>query len=162
MITQKQLKTILSYDESTGQFARLKSTTNSHKIHSKVGWLESNGYIRASVNKAKYGCHRLAWLYVYGFMPNQIDHINGVRSDNRISNLRDVTSAENNKNMKLRSDNVSGAYGVNFIKSRNRWQTRITTKGQTKHIGYFPCKQDAILARKKAEEELGFSMRHGA
>ncbi len=106
--------------------------------------------------------HRVAWAIHTGRYPDgHIDHVNGVRSDNRIANLRDVTVNENKRNAKRRSDNVSGFGGVYYKTSRRKWIAGITTDGLRTHLGVFDHKFDAVLARLLAERAHGYSMRHG-
>ena len=92
-LTQKRLKELFYYDPVTGVFTRLHSTSNV-KAGRATGNLNTGGHLGFLVDKKMYQAHRLAWLYVHGDWPNsQIDHINGVRTDNRIENLRDVPHA---------------------------------------------------------------------
>lgn len=106
--------------------------------------------------------HRLAWLYTYGHWPiDQIDHINGIRDDNRICNLREVNNQQNQMNAKKRFDNTSGKTGVCYFSRDNNWRSTIVFKGKSHHLGYFETKEEAILAREEAEVRFGFSERHG-
>ena len=153
-ITQKELKNKLRYDSSTGEFSRLSD--------GEIAGYMSNGYVRMTVNGSCYPAHRLAWLYVHGKFPkNQIDHINGIRKDNRIINLRDVTQAENTKNSKIASNNTSGFKGVEWIPSRNKWRALISSKGKKINVGSHYCKIDAVIAVIKARREYGFHENHG-
>jgi len=102
-----------------------------------------------------YRAHRLAWLYVHGKWPeNEIDHINGVRSDNRISNLRDATTAENRQNHAIRRDNTSTVPGVDWHKSVQKWRVRIRVPGKRITVGFFKNLEDAAAARARAKAEL--------
>ena len=87
------------------------------------------------INSKPYKAHRVIWKMVYGSDPHYIDHINGDRTDNRISNLRSVTKAQNNRNKRLRSDNKSGVTGVHWYNPRNKWRVDVRYNGKTKHIG---------------------------
>lgn len=99
---------------------------------------------------------------VYGSWPDgQIDHINGVRDDNRIENLRVVTSAENHKNMALGTASTSGVAGVSWHERDARWRAHIKVGGRQKHLGNFRRFEDAVSARLTANAALGFSERHG-
>jgi len=109
---------------------------------------DQQGYKAGTVLGKRYLAHRIAWFFQFGSWPkNQIDHINGDRSDNRIQNLRDVTQAENRKNNRLYATNTSGHAGVDFMPKKGRWRARIGSE----HLGVFRTKSEAILARKKAE-----------
>ena len=116
-----------------------------------------NGYFNGSIFGKTYLAHRVAWAIHSGAWPErEIDHINGDRSDNRISNLRSVTSKENSENMAIRSDNKSGAVGVCWNARRSRWVAQVSINGKQKHIGYFKSKDEATQARAKASAEYGY------
>jgi hypothetical protein len=109
-----------------------------------------------------YLAHRVIWAMQTGAWPEaQIDHISGVRHDNRWLNLRSVTRAENQKNMQVRSDNTSGYSGIGWSERTRKWRTRIFVDGKEHHIGDFHDINDAIAARKAAEAEHGFHPNHG-
>lgn len=114
-----------------------------------AGHVGADGYRRICLNNTMYLAGRLAWFLTHGHHPEGvIDHINGMRDDNRISNLRDVTRAVNNRNMKIHRD---GRYpGV--IPSGKKWMARIYQKGKHRHLGTFNTVEEATLARRLAEE----------
>ena len=104
---------------------------------------------------SKHLAHRLAWLYVHGEWPaEEIDHLNRVRSDNRISNLRLATQAENKQNTSLRRDSTSGHKGVSWHKRDKKWVAEIKLHGKKHYLGYFNNINDAIAARKSEESRL--------
>lgn len=120
------------------------------------------GYSTVRVWRMLFGAHRVAWAHHYGCWPtHQIDHIDGVRSNNKITNLRDVTPAENMKNVSMRSDNTSGVTGVLYRQDIGKWQAGIGVSGEHKHLGVYVRKEDAVAARIDAECRYGFSERHG-
>ena len=125
------------------------------------------GYLKLCLTKIdgkrkEYLAHRVIWLLTTGDWPeNDIDHIDGNRSNNRISNLRTVTRAENMKNKSMPSNNKSGTIGVCWTTKRGRWLATITVGRKTRRLGEFVNKEDAISARKKAEVELNFHDGHG-
>lgn len=147
MTFQNELKRQYNYDKDTGVFTRLIAKSNRVKVGDVVGYKHPKGYLIIELNGKTYLSHRLAWLYVYGNFPeNQIDHINGNKSDNRIENLREATNAENHQNFnRPKSNSKSGIIGVYFDSKRNKWYSHITTNGKLKHLGYF---QDKYLAEK--------------
>ena len=118
------------------------------------GW----GYFMGRIFNKPYKAHRVAWCILHGSWPkNQIDHKNGIRTDNRICNLRDVNQSENSRNSKKRSDNTSGAAGVCFDKARGQWTVRICNK----QYGRFDDLSDATRLRRSIEMKHGFTERHG-
>ena len=114
------------------------------------------------VTAAIFLAHRLAWMYMYGnFPPDEIDHINGVRDDNRIINLRAVSHAENAKNQRINSTNTSGVTGVSWNKAAQKWKAQVRQDNKTLYFGIYSNFLDAICARKSAEHILGFHPNHG-
>lgn len=149
-LSADRLRELLHYDTETGVFRwKLKTSNRSNRI--KVGEptgkkLSSFGYVRVGIDGVVYQAHRLAWLYVHGCWPSgQLDHINGCRSDNRISNLRDVPQTTNMQNIKVaRKDNKCGLLGVST--NGKKWSARIHVDGVAKHLGTFETKELAHQA----------------
>lgn len=135
-LTQEQLKEFLDYNPETGVFRWKSALGNRIKIGDVAGTVHNDGYRCLQIAGKSYLTHRLAWLFVFGEWPkDQIDHINGDRSDNRISNLRDVTHRENTQNAhKHRNGHL---VGTTFHKHRKKWMAQIVNKGKRKHLGYF-------------------------
>ena len=137
MLTQTELKSHLHYCQDAGIFTRIKSGSGV-KVGNVAGSKDLDGYLRISVNNKTYKAHRLAWLYVHGEFPvNDIDHINCIRDDNRIANLRNATRQQNNLNVCKLKNNTSGYKGVSFSKANNKWRAQAQLNGETKHLGYF-------------------------
>jgi hypothetical protein len=158
MITQQELKTRLHYDPLTGIFTWL--VVKKHKLLGKqAGNITTNGYREVYIASRKYYSHRLAWLYMYGTFPDKIDHEDGVRDNNKIDNLRDVSQQQNMQNITLRSDNTSGQMGVN--KFRKRWRARINVSGKEIALGFYDSFEEAVKVRKEAEVKYGFHSNHG-
>ena len=157
-INQEQLKKLLDYDPETGVF-RWKDTLGSRaKAGDVAGTLNGNGYIYIKIRQKPYRAHRLVWLYTHGKFPeNHMDHINGLRDDNRIINLRAVTRTENARNQFIPTNNTSGHIGVSWYTEKNRWRVRVQGIG----YGSFECKSDAIAKAKKVYKELGYHENHG-
>ena len=152
-LTAEQLRSILDYNPDTGIFTRKVSTSNRVKVGAAAGSVNGQGYLNIKVQSRLYKAHRLAWLYVNGAWPkDQIDHINRNRSDNRISNLRDVSRKQNGQNAGKRSDNKSGHPGVCWNKQRSKWEARIKHNNKQIHLGYYSTIEEALSARKAAEK----------
>lgn len=128
-----------------------------------AGSMMKIGYIQVSVNGRRYFAHRIVWEMHNGKIPEgaEIDHINGIRHDNRIENLRVVSKVENCRNSALRSDNSSGYCGVTWDSSRMKWAAVIHVNGKNKNLGRFTNICDAVKARDEANKRYGFSDRHG-
>lgn len=146
MLTQSELKNILSYDKDSGIFTWIKTKNI-------AGCKDNLSYIIIRYKKFGYRAHRLAWLYIHGEFPKlHIDHINGITSDNRICNLREVTSSENMQNQKKpMKTNTVGFLGVS--KCKNKYKSTITLNGKSIHLGYFftPEKAHEAYVLKKRE-----------
>lgn len=155
MLTQERLKELLDYDPGTGVFSWIVDRGGTAKAGSVAGRLNGNTYLQIMVDGKRYCAHRLAWLYVHGeFPPDQLDHINRIRTDNRISNLRPATGTENNQNCSKRSDNTSGVIGVGWHKKCGKWVAHIRLNGRRKHLGLYDTIEEAAAARASAKAEL--------
>lgn len=153
-ITQERLKELLSYDESTGEFKWIKKSSKMSNvpIGTKAGNVSPYGYHQIRVDGVIYYSHRLAWLYMFGYFPiTDLDHINRIRSDNRIVNLREVTRAENNQNSGMSKNNSTGYPGISFHKATGKYQARIGILGKSKYLGVFEDIEDAVIAQVAAK-----------
>jgi hypothetical protein len=150
-LTQEILKQVLRYEPDTGDFywASPPDKSKSRLVGSKAGCV-CRGYVVISVYGKQHGAHRLAWLYMTGEMPAEIDHINRVRGDNRFCNLRSVTHADNTKNVSARTGTVSGHQGVAWHPRNNRWQVYVGRR----YIGVFKTLDEAVAARVSASLDL--------
>lgn len=158
-ITNERLKEVVNYCPDSGVFTRTISAPRV-KAGSIVGSM-NNGYLRIRVDGVRYLAHRLAWLYMNGEFPDgEVDHINHLRNDNRICNLRDVTRQENSRNMVIPKNNTSGCIGVIWRKNRKRWTAEIKVSGKSIKIGMYKNIADAVFARKAAEVKYGFHKNH--
>jgi len=121
----------------------------------------SHGYLSCRVNYKHYLVHRIIWAMTFKEWPQEIDHINGDESDNRIENLREVTRQENSKNKKIASNSWSKIYGVRWVKQRQKWIVQMKINSKTIHFGCFDNLLDAACCRKAAEIEYGYHKNHG-
>ena len=145
MITQELVKSLFDYNENTGIFTRKVTVATNAKAGQILNTKNSGGYLLTRINRKSIKVHRLAWLYVYGELPKDtIDHINRIRDDNRIKNLRVCKFAENLQNKNFYTNNTSGYKGV--VKKGNRFAAQITACGKVRHLGYFSNAEDAHKA----------------
>lgn len=117
----------------------------------RAGFVQ-RGYRLIGLNDDNWPSHRLIWKMVYGTDPEDVDHINRLRDDNRLSNLRDATSVQNRQNTGIRSDNTSGHKGV--WRAAKRWRASIEANGVSTHLGYFDTKDEAGEAYRSAAQRL--------
>lgn len=151
-LTAETLREYLNYDPETGVFTRIKSTTRPGRVGAVAGAEDSRGHIQVRVLGKLYLAHRLVWLYVHGVWPTyQIDHINGVRSDNRLSNLREVSASVNQQNQR-RPRSVNPYLGV--TKRHDKWRARITVEGRLTQLGTFDTPEEARDAYLEAKRKL--------
>lgn len=147
MITQQYLQDNFHFDPNTGLFVRTKKTGNSVKTGVPLVCNKGNGYIVFCVQGKLQLAHRMAWLYVYGEIPSKnIDHINGIRFDNRIVNLRLANQSQNTANSNLSKSNKSGYKGVIWRKDICKWEAQIGVNYKCVKLGKFDCKEDAARA----------------
>ena len=154
MITQADLIRLFDYDLSTGVFIRRVKTAIATKIGDEAGFVDSEGYVQMRVLGKTYRAHKLAWLYVFGEVPELIDHIDGNRSNNSISNLRIADKSTNGFNREKKHQSSSVFKGVLWSKKYNKWEAKINANKKRRHIGYFDCEQEAGHAYNKAAIEL--------
>ena len=120
------------------------------------------GYKQGRIFDKLHMAHRVIWALVHGEWPSQdVDHINGNRSDNRAENLRAVSRTENMRNARRPNHNTSGHIGVRWQPNAGKWRARIKVDRRTIHVGYFDSLDAAVAARKEAEAVYGFHQNHG-
>ncbi|MDB4352399.1 HNH endonuclease [Porticoccaceae bacterium] len=159
-LTQARLKEILHYAPDTGIWTWLVPH-GSVKVGDVAGCKEPYGYRLIWVGGKKYRAHRLAFLYMTGRIPRQVDHINQNREDDRWSNLRAATPQENQRNVGIQSNNTSGCVGVTLSQNEKKWRAYIKVDGEQIYLGTFTEMSEAVGARKAAEAEYGFHENHG-
>lgn len=146
-ITAEHVRRLLNYDKSTGVFTWAIDRNSRVKAGDRAG-CDKKGYVRIKFDGVDHFAHRLAWLVVHGAWPEgEIDHINGLRSDNRIANLRDVSKAVNQQNRKSHR-------GYSWHIGRRKWYASIVVDGRNKHLGQFKDEGAAKVAYWSAKERL--------
>lgn len=154
-LTQARLKELLEYNPDTGVFT-WKESRGLALAGGTAGYVSKygGGYIKIKIDRVEYGAHRLSFLYMSGIIPDEVDHINRDRTDNRWLNLRSVNSMSNARNRGRMNTNKSGVTGVH--KDRTLWRATIMIKSKHLYLYRGDCKHDAVMARYKAEVELGW------
>jgi hypothetical protein len=175
VLNQKRLHDLIDYNPDTGVLIWKTRPRNDFVLEldwkswntrfsgKPAGWRDNSGYGRLNLDKKMPRAHQVAWVYMHGDIPDgcQIDHINGRRDDNRISNLRAVPEAENRRNMARSKRNKSGTTGVYWIARHAKWMARVTYDRRIIHLGLFEVLDEAVAARKAAEKQYGFHENHG-
>ncbi len=136
---------ILRVNPLTGLLYWRKQFAPRCKLDVPAGSLTREGYLNIAYQGTKYQQHRVIWLMCVGSWPNDcIDHINGIKTDNRLENLREFTQRENSQNQyRHRAGKLPGCY---FDKSNQRWRAQLQIEGEHKHIGRFDTEQEAHAA----------------
>jgi HNH endonuclease len=172
------LRQVLDYNPDTGELfwkerhVEMFVSDHNSQQHNANMWnikfagkkamtLKLNGYLGGRILGYLFIAHRVIWALNYGEWPNEIDHENHIRSDNRIKNLKSVTHSENLRNARIRSDNTSGVVGVCWSKKHSKWQAQIFVNSKNIFLGCFVEKLTAISVRKAAEIKFGFHSNHG-
>lgn len=155
-LTIERLREVLAYDPETGFFSR-KTHVRGPRGKGQPGCIQGDGYRQIGIDSARFLAHRLAWFYVTGSWPlGWLDHVNGLRDDNRIKNLREATPAQNAINSHVRSDSLSGQRGVSYRPRFKKWTARITVNKTRIQIGYFCTMEEAVSAyRAEAAKHFG-------
>lgn len=150
--TATRARELLNYDSQTGLFT-WKVGRPKASMGALAGSITKDGYVMLTIDRAKVYAHRVAWLFEKNAWPAaEIDHINGVRHDNRIENLRDVSPSVNQQNVRrARCDNKSGFLGV--TRQKNLWTSQLTIGGKTLHLGLFRTPEEASEAYLKAKRK---------
>lgn len=171
--TPSELRQLLRYDTETGKLhwlarplrlfndGRAMKVWNTRYSGKEAGSLAAVGYVYCAIHNRPMLAHRVIWAMVTGRWPEyQIDHINGDRADNRITNLRAVSRLQNQQNMSLRVDNKTGTTGV-FKTRSGKYLASIGTPPNLCRLGLFDSIEGAVEARKSAEIRMGYHPNHG-
>lgn len=153
-----------NYDPETGKLYWRVSTSWRITVGDEAGGVDPNmGYVIVGLKCRHFVAHRIIWEMHNGPIPEgmQIDHINHIRYDNRLCNLRLVTQADNHKNMTRQSNNVSKIPGVYWDATRGKWHAQIKYQRKVYALGRFDDFFEACCARKSKELEFGFHPNHG-
>lgn len=172
--SQYELRRLFDYDSNTGQLIwrerslddfvsqQTCNVWNAKNAGRSAGCVDASGYVRIAINRARYYAHRLVWVWCRGAIADglNIDHADGNRANNNITNLNLATITDNNRNMRLRSDNRSGVAGVDWCKKESKWRARGRLYGREQHLGFFDVLEAAAAAAAAFRVSLGYSDRH--
>lgn len=150
-MTYDEIESRVRYDSSTGKFYR-KTSGGRFKEGEETGWINTQGYRCLSFLGREFLAHRVAWFLTHKVWPKEIDHINGDRSDNRIINLREVTSAQNKWNTGVKNTNKTGFRNV--YKHLDKYRSRFMYNGHMIEGGVFDTPEEAFLAISKLRNDL--------
>ena len=174
MITQEIVREFLDYDPETGKLTwiarerqwfksdRDYKIWNTRYADKEAFTNNRNGYFSGAIFGKMYDSHRVIWFWLFGKWPDEIDHINHDRGDNRKCNLREVSLRENRKNQSKNKKNTSGYLGVSWYKPLSKWSAKIQVNRRMIHLGYFESLEAAVTARKMAEKKYEFHENHGS
>lgn len=164
-LTAEYLREWFAYDPASGVIFWRKKPRRNTRVGTAAGCARDfNGvrYIGVILKGRNILAHRIAFAVMTGRMPTgEIDHISGNGTDNRWSNLREVSHAENLRNQRMCRNNSSGCMGVSFHKKSAKWRARISFSEGELHLGLFDTKDEAIACRKAAEARFDFHANHG-
>ncbi len=165
MTCQINLNEYLQYDKRTGRLYWLINRGRLAKAGDEAGAKHHSGYIQVKVKGRMYQAHRIIWDMLHPEDPicdgEEIDHIDHIRTNNRPENLRKVIRLDNMRNKSGYRNNTSGVTGVYWHSVWGRWHAKIRIGGVDTFLGYFDSKDEAIAARKTAEQKYGFHENHG-
>lgn len=156
-LTAKRLRKVIGYNTKTGKFIRLESGSNAAKIGSNPCYLTAYGYYTISVDGVRHQASRLAWLHTTGKHPKKdIDHVDGIRTNNVFKNLRDVRRSMNLENLKIakKSNKSTGLLGVYLRKDTGRFSAKITVDFVAHALGCFATAESAHAAYVSAKRKL--------
>lgn len=155
LITANSARSVLSYDPAAGEF-RWKQKQGKMRAGALAGSITNDGYVGLGIFKHFYRAHRVAWLMTYGEWPEgAIDHVNGIRTDNRIANLRIASQLINTQNRHAANKGTrSGLIGASWKTKIGRWVAQIRYNGKLHHIGYSETAEAAHAAYVAAKRRL--------
>ena len=149
------LRTRLRYEPETGNLIWLKAFRHSQLVGTVAGCIDQDGYVTVKIDKRQCKAHRICWALHHGYWPaDQVDHIDGDRSNNRASNLRMADQFQNNQNQSKRGHGVSGLRGAAFCRKEGRYRSSIKCRGVTTFLGSFDTAEEAHAAYVKAKASI--------
>ncbi len=164
--TRERLREIIHYNPMTGEFRwrvrpDARKNWNTRYAGKIAGCRDKDGYVLIGVDGHLFFAHRLAYIYMYGVVPVEVDHQNHVKDDNRLWNLRNGEHADNMRNQSLSLVNTSGVTGVHLHRQTGKWRAKLKMDGKVISLGLFDSIDAAASARRNAQNDYGFHKNHG-
>lgn len=151
----------LHYNQNTGIITCARKYSTRSVVGAEVGTLNPDGYRRIQYKNKVYMAHRVAWLLHYGSWPDkEVDHVDGNKLNNAISNLRCVHTKDNCKNRGVSKHNKTGHPGVQFDSATGKWRVQFRINKKNKHFGLFEDFNEAVDVAREQYIHHGFSERH--
>lgn len=144
MLTQERLHELFTYDHATGNLIRKVSKAN-QPAGAVAGSVNARGHVNVQVDGGLCAAHRIVFLMVHGWLPVEIDHINRIKTDNRVENLRPATSSQNKGNVTPNRSNTSGYRGVSLNSRSGKWHAQIKINGKQTYLGRRDTPEQAAL-----------------
>lgn len=153
MLTPELINSLLRYEPETGKLYWRVTKSATAVANSVAGSVNAKGHVNLQINKKMYAAHQVVFALHHGYVPLEIDHINGVKTDNRIENLRACTSQQNKGNIGLLSSNRSGYRGVSLNNRTGFYHAQIKINGKQTYLGRFTTPEEAVLVYNIAAKE---------
>lgn len=165
MLSYEEVAKLFTYAREAGVLYWKERTSNTIRHKYVAGSSKGNraGYRQVRIKGKRYQEHRIIMLLCFGHIPEnaEIDHINHVRDDNRLVNLRFVTALENSRNQSVSSNNTTGVTGVYFQRSLNKFMALIKVNRRAIYLGLYDTLEEAAAARAEANLKFNFHANHG-
>lgn len=159
MVTKELLHELFFYKDGELYW---KVDRGSNKVKGKKAGGFHSGYESIQINKIRKGTHQWIFLMFNGYLPSQVDHIDGNTLNNRIENLRDANYSQNQHNAKIRKDNTSGIKGVSWHKTHKKWSVQLSVNGKSRHFGeYFDLEVAKFVIETMRHKYHGKFANHG-
>jgi len=145
--TAEELREMLNYCPETGVFTWKMQTGSRAAVGKEAGNIHHTGYHNIRIKRITYQAHRLAWLHYYGKEPKKyLDHVNGVKNDNSIKNLREASQQENMCNQGRPITNKTGFKGVSWVERIKKYHAQCQVAGKKYRLGYYLTPEEAYQA----------------
>lgn len=156
MLTLDRLHQLLKYDPETGNLIWQVTKSAKAPAGSIAGSVNAKGHVNLQIDKKMYAAHQLVFMYHFGYIPDEIDHIDKIKTNNRIENLRECTSSQNKGNIGLLRSNTTGYRGVSFNKQSGKYHAQIKIHGVQTYLGRADtAEQAALIYNQAAKEHFG-------